>query len=135
MANFSTDAVIKRLFKLYSVRTMKELGDALGLGRGAVSNWNVRQSIPFEVLIKIQQEKGVSWDWLIDGKEEQGRKLDPLEELALVAFNALDDKGKINALSLMNGHSQPSPSNSISQNAGDNSVNNVFSGGDAINNK
>lgn len=126
MANFSTDAVIERLFKLYSVRTMKELGDALGLGRGAVSNWNVRQSIPFEVLLKIQQEKGVSWDWLIDGKEEQGRKLDPLEDLLLSSFNELDNKTKMSILSLI--HTGGSAAGGINQAAGDNSVNNVFSG-------
>lgn len=127
MTKNSTVDIIERLLKIYSVKTMKELSIAMGFSSGVVANWKARDTIPFEVLLKIQKEKEVSWDWLIDGKEEQGRKLDALEELALMAFNALDDKGKINALSLMNGNANLNNS-AISQNAGDNSVNNVFSG-------
>lgn len=131
MATFSTDEIIERLFKLYSVRTMKELGDVLGLGRGAVSNWSVRQSIPFEILLKIRQEKSVSWDWLIDGKEEeQSHKLDPLEELLLSSFNELDNKAKMSILSLI--HNGGKTNAGVSQTAGDNGVNNVFSGSDVI---
>lgn len=135
MSKFNIEETLRRMRKIYAVEMNKDLSVALEIGKSTISGWISRNAIPNEVLFKVSEEKNVSLDWLVYGKEEQGRKLDPLEELALVAFNALDDKGKINALSLMNGHSQSSPSNSISQNAGDNSVNNVFSGGDAINNK
>lgn len=97
MATFSTDETIERMFKLYSVRTMKELGEALSLKRGAVSNWNVRQSIPFEVLLKVAEEKNVSLDWLVYGKEKQ-HQLDTSERMLLTAFADLDDSQKMQAV-------------------------------------
>lgn len=132
MAIFSTEEVIERMLKIYSTKTMKELGDVLNLGRGAVSNWNVRQSIPLDILLRVSQEKSVSVDWLLFGKEEQ-RKLDPLEELLLSSFNELDNKAKMSILSLI--HNGGSSAAGTNQTAGNHSVNNIFSGDNLTINK
>ncbi|KYL10078.1 hypothetical protein AC568_04560 [Mannheimia haemolytica] len=104
---------------------MKELGEALSLKRGAVSNWNVRQSIPFEVLLKVAEEKNVSLDWLVYGKEKQ-HQLDTSERMLLTAFADLDDSQKMQAV-LFLGNLASSNSmvqgGSIQQQNGDNGIN------------
>lgn len=122
MSNFSTNETIERLLKIYSVRTMKELSLVLGGSESLVANWNKRDAIPFENLVIIAREKNVSLDWLVYGKEDNARTLNPLEELILTAFNALDDKAKLQMISLMNNGGQSS--NGVNQVSGDHGVNN-----------
>lgn len=126
MLVFSADEIIERLLKVYSVRQMKDLAELLGISAVAVTNWKKRNSVPTEVLFKTVQEKGVSLDWLVYGKEEQGRTLDPLEDLLLSSFNELDNKAKMSILSLI--HNGGKAQGGVSQTSGDNGVNNVFSG-------
>lgn len=125
MKSFSVDEILKRMRKIYSVETNKDLARELGFSQQVVSGWLTRNSIPLDALLKVNNEKDASVDWLLYGKEEQGRKLDPLEDLLLSSFNELDNKTKMSILSLI--HTGGSAAGGINQAAGDNSVNNVFS--------
>lgn len=126
MLVFSSDEIIERLLKVYSVRQMKDLAELMGISAVAVTNWKKRNSVPTEVLFKTVQEKNVSLDWLVYGKENNARTLNPLEELVLTAFNALDDKAKLQMISLMNNGGQSS--NGVNQVSGDHGVNSVVNG-------
>lgn len=131
MLNFSADEIIERLLKIYSVKTMKELAEILEISAVAVTNWKKRNAVPSEILFRTSLEKGVSLDWLVYGKEVS-KELDPLEQLALIAFNRLNNEEKINALTLMNmgsvklGAIQDTPTNNtISQHATNNGRNHL----------
>lgn len=100
MSNFSSSNVIERLLKIYSLKTMKELSAELGFSSGVVANWNARNSIPLDVLLKVSEQKKVSLDWLIRG-EQPANELSTHEKLVLMAFNDLDDRKKLEIIGLM----------------------------------
>lgn len=125
MKNVNVDEILQRMRKIYAVESNRKLAECFGLKESSVSNWKSR-GISSDILLKVATEKNVSLDWLVYGKEDQGRKLDPLEDLLLSSFNELDNKTKMSILSLI--HTGGSAAGGINQAAGDNSVNNVFSG-------
>lgn len=100
MNNFCAGDVLERMKNLYEVNTFKELAEALNLGSSTVSGWNVKNSIPFEVLLSVAEEKQISLDFLIYGKSA-GQALSTHEKMALIAFNELSDRQKIQALAMM----------------------------------
>lgn len=133
MPIFCAAEILQRMQKIYDVRTNRELAAIFSISENAVSNWNKRNAIPFETLLGVVQEKGVSLDWLIFGKEEQ-RRLDALEELVLTAFNNLDSKAKLSIISLIhNGGAEAKGHGGTA--SGNNSVNNVYSGDNLVINK
>lgn len=130
MKDMNVDDVLLRMRKIYAVETNKKLGELLGLKESSISNWKSR-GIPSDMLFRVVSEKGVSLDWLVYGKEVS-KELDPLEQLALIAFNRLNNEEKINALTLMNmggvklGAIQDTPTNNtISQHATNNGRNHL----------
>lgn len=126
MENFYADEILKRIRSLFAVETNKDLGKELGFSQQVVSGWVTRNSIPLDVLLRVGNEKNVSLDWLVYAKETKGIVLNPLEELVLTAFNGLDDKAKIQMISLL--HTGGKNELGISQTSGDNGSNNIFSG-------
>lgn len=72
-------AVLRRILRLYNVKTLRELGMAMGIPmRPEDSGPNV--PTPWPVLEMVVAEKRVSWDWLLTGKESGGRPGDGDEE-------------------------------------------------------
>lgn len=125
MTEMNVDEILRKMRKVYSVETNKELGLCFDLKESSVSSWKSR-GIPSEILLRVSIEKNVSLDWLLFDKEQQ-KPLTDLERLALIAFNTLDDKAKIQMISLMNNGGR-SISDGITQSSGEYGVNSVVGG-------
>ena len=70
--------IILRIYDLYEVKTQKSLAECLGVTRGLVSRWHMKDEskrcIPtWETMAKIVTEKQVSWDWLLEGRGPRDR--------------------------------------------------------------
>lgn len=62
--------IIERLITLFKVRNRVELGDVLGITTGTIATWQTRNTIPFELLVRIHLATGVSMDYLCFGGDE-----------------------------------------------------------------
>lgn len=61
--------IAERFLSLYTVKNQSELARRLGVTPSAVSDWKKgRSAVPWEKLIQVIEESGVSWDWLLEGK-------------------------------------------------------------------
>lgn len=60
--------VLWRILKLYNVRSARELGMALGIPVRLEEHGAVEE-IPWEILELVVADKGVSWDWLLTGRD------------------------------------------------------------------
>ncbi len=66
-------AVLRRMLKLYAVKTRGELGMALGIPLNfTLDGTGGESAIPWPVLEVVVAEKHVNWDWLLTGRGEQG---------------------------------------------------------------
>lgn len=93
--------IIERMKQSVKATTDKELGEKAGFPKKNVSNWRVRNSIPFELLVEFAQTHNLSVDWLVFGTEKA--QLDTAQQMALLAFNALNDQQKLQAIAFMSG--------------------------------
>lgn len=59
-------AILRRILALYSVRSMQDLGMALGVPLEADSFAD--KPIPWPILERVVAEKNASWDWLLTGR-------------------------------------------------------------------
>nr|WP_256931126.1 helix-turn-helix transcriptional regulator [Shewanella xiamenensis] len=62
--------IIERLITLFKVRNRVELADILGMTTGTIATWQTRDTIPFELLVRIHLATGVSMDYLCFGGDE-----------------------------------------------------------------
>lgn len=62
-------AVLKRILKLYGVRSTRDLGMALGVPVKLEDEGLGGQAIPWPILEIVTVDKGISWDWLLTGRE------------------------------------------------------------------
>lgn len=68
----STSAVYFKLMKTLKLKfkaldaTYEQIGNVAGVGKQAVSNWIVAESIPSNAAIKVAKHYKVSLDWLFD---------------------------------------------------------------------
>jgi transcriptional regulator with XRE-family HTH domain len=59
----------QRLEAAMAAETQIHWGNVLGVSRGSIANWWMGKTSPdLPILIRIQQETGVSLDWLATGK-------------------------------------------------------------------
>ena len=70
--------IIFRIYELYDVKTQISLAESLGVTRGLVSRWHMkdeskRRTPTWDTMAKIVEEKGVTWDWLLEGREPKYR--------------------------------------------------------------
>jgi transcriptional regulator with XRE-family HTH domain len=73
--------IIVRIYELYGVKTQISLAKCLGVTRSLVSRWHLEdpdaRRIPtWETMAKVVQDKGVTWDWLLEGREPKYREPD-----------------------------------------------------------
>ncbi|MCD8140109.1 MAG: hypothetical protein LUE17_10100 [Planctomycetaceae bacterium] len=68
-------AILRRILGLYHVKSQQELGMALGVPLAADGGLGEGE-IPWLILARVVAEKGVSWDWLLTGREYGGQKQD-----------------------------------------------------------
>jgi hypothetical protein len=60
--------LIKRLKKLYSVKTDYEVADIIGLNRSTLAGWKKRNYVNVDLMLDICKAKNISEDWLLFGK-------------------------------------------------------------------
>lgn len=66
MKTFSTNDILNRLKDALSISNDQELGKALGVTKGAISNWRKRNSIDYDRVFSICER--ISLDWLFTGE-------------------------------------------------------------------
>lgn len=87
--------------KVLNVTEDQELTAILGLNKSVVANWKRGTAIQLEQIALICRDFGVSADYLLFGAEKD--VLSKNEKLVLFAYNALDDKQKLNMMGAMMG--------------------------------
>lgn len=70
MKTFSSNDILDRLKTALSISSDKDLGDALGVSKAAVSNWRKRNSIDLERVFSVCEH--INLDWLITGRGRMG---------------------------------------------------------------
>ena len=71
--------ILSRIYELYGVKTQTSLAECLGITRSLISRWrmkdeNKRLTPTWETMTKIVKDKGVTWDWLLEGREPKYRE-------------------------------------------------------------
>ena len=67
--------VLRRVMMLYNVKTQQELGMAIGIPAHIGMEGSAGgRTIPWQILERVVEDRKVSWDWLLTGKEHSGEK-------------------------------------------------------------
>jgi len=67
---FDKKAIAARFFELHSSLNQKELAKKYGVKQPTVNNWKSGKSaVPWKKLLHAVHEFGVTWDWLLEGRE------------------------------------------------------------------
>ena len=71
--------IVERIFEAYDSPPKSKLADMLQLDRSIISKWTtddteVKRHPTWGMLQKIVDEKGVTWDWLLEGREPKYRR-------------------------------------------------------------
>ena len=67
---FDLRGINARFLSLFTQMTQQEIADEVGVSRGAVQSWqNNRRKVPWERMRYAVHRKGVSWEWLIEGRD------------------------------------------------------------------
>lgn len=104
MSNFSNSLIIERFKQVTNSRTDRELAEKLNLSASTLANWkNPTKTKPTlaELIFDYAERNNLDLNWLILGKELQDR--DTAQQMALTAFNTLNDQQKIEAIAFMSG--------------------------------
>ena len=73
------DEIIRRIFELYDSPRKNKLAATLHLDKSMISKWTTddpetKRHPTWDTLKKIVDEKGVTWDWLLEGREPKYRR-------------------------------------------------------------
>lgn len=63
--------VILRLLRLFNLRNRVELSSLIGVSTGSIATWQTRNTVPFELLIRIHLATGVDLEFLLFGRNEE----------------------------------------------------------------
>ena len=71
--------VTERIFEVYDRPAKCRLAETLGVNKSIVSQWTASNEKlwrrpTLDVLMKVVFEKGVTWDWLLEGREPKFRQ-------------------------------------------------------------
>lgn len=75
MKTFSSNDILDRLKTALSISSDKDLGEALGVSKAAVSNWRKRNSIDLERVFSVCEH--INFDWLITGRGKMNFQTSP----------------------------------------------------------
>jgi len=65
----------ERFFSLHNSLNQKELSVKYGISQPGVNDWKSgKRPIPMKKLFLAVQEFGVTWDWLLEGREPKYRR-------------------------------------------------------------
>lgn len=113
MKILDTYSILERMKSYLNIKNDEDLGIELGKEQDkaatAIRNWRSRNNLPFEVILEFAKSHNLSLDWLIFDQVQN--QLDTAQQMALTAFNALDDQKKIQAISFMSNLSNNSANN------------------------
>lgn len=76
-------AILRRILKLYGVRSTRDLGMALGVPLKFGEEGSGEKEIPWLVLEMVVSDRGVSWDWLLTGRNTPSEPAGSDEEKGL----------------------------------------------------
>lgn len=65
-----SESVISRLRSVYKVSNNRELANVFGLSPSNVSNWKLRNTIPYKEVCETAIQEGISISWLLTGEGE-----------------------------------------------------------------
>lgn len=99
--------IMDRMKKISNVSSDKGLAEILGIAPQSITKWKNNDLVPFEQILKIANTYDISIDWLIYGKNASN-ELSTHEKMALLAFNDLNERQKLNAIAYMTGLHQES---------------------------
>ncbi|KGQ55826.1 chromosome partitioning protein ParA [Gallibacterium anatis] len=108
MQNYDVSALFQRMKGVANVSEDQELAEVLGVTKGTFSNWRKKaETIRFINVFNFAINYQVDFYWLFTGiKKEQA--LSTHEKMALLAFNDLNERQKLNAIAYMTGLHQES---------------------------
>lgn len=86
------DEILKRIAELYGVGTDIDLAKKLGVASQTISTWRNRNKVPYDKVVELAAEKGVSLDFLIFGPEAVGKVGLVNAELMRYLFHGMDDE-------------------------------------------
>lgn len=86
--NISCKEVLKRLSSALNTNSDVELANSLGVAKNTVSSWRSRNKIPYEKLVEVSVQHGISLDFLVLGCGEKSRLT--IEEL--MHLKTMDDQ-------------------------------------------
>ena len=71
--------VTQRIFEIYDRPAKYRLAEMLGVNKSVVSQWTTSnqrllRKPTWDVLTKVIDDKGVTWDWLLEGREPKYRQ-------------------------------------------------------------
>jgi hypothetical protein len=102
MKNADASAVLDRIVALLNASDDSEASRTLGVQRSTWGGWRSRQSIPYELCVRLAEDEGICLDWLLTGAGPVRRSEiltrrgpdDPAEGRLLAIFRGLDDSDK-----------------------------------------
>jgi hypothetical protein len=62
--------VIERLLHLFNVRNKVELSEIIGVSTGSIATWQTRNTVPYELLIRVHLATGVPMQYLLFDEAE-----------------------------------------------------------------
>jgi hypothetical protein len=82
-------AIVDRMKEVVGVSKDVELADALGASRSTPGVWKTRDRIPFAECMLIAEKHGVSFDWLVFGRDTPIKTQSGLDERAADSAGSL----------------------------------------------
>jgi hypothetical protein len=70
MSTTDVVSVLSRLKTLFAVKTDADLAEAMEVPKTTLSSWKKRESVPYSECVQIAQQRRVSLDWLLAGRDQ-----------------------------------------------------------------
>lgn len=81
MRTESIECVLSRLKEVFSVSKDIDLARVIGIPKTTLSSWKRRGKVPYLICVQIAEQRGISLDWLLTGKESSDSSSDSESEL------------------------------------------------------
>jgi len=67
--------ILERIKETFNIKSNKDLSDKLGVSYNTLNTWIKRNSVPIDIIDKVVQNRQISFDWLLSGKNKQNIEL------------------------------------------------------------
>lgn len=90
---FDWSGIYVRFFEAYEVKRSSELARLLGVTKQTAHSWKVGKSnVPWRRMKKLIDEKGINWDWLIEGHSPKCRSKQKFDEHNELNWNEINNR-------------------------------------------